>query len=73
MKLLMTAVVLTMLSAPAWAKKDCEALKTEIEARIQSHGVKSFELAIVAKAQAGENKVVGSCEGGSKEITYKRL
>ncbi|MDO6388031.1 MULTISPECIES: DUF1161 domain-containing protein [Uliginosibacterium] len=72
MKQVMAAVLLTMLALPAFAAKDCAELKGEIEARIQSHGVKSFTLEIVEKGKGGEAKVVGACEGGTKEITYVR-
>lgn len=72
MKLSVCLVVLAMLSAPAFAKKSCDELKSEIEARIQSHGVTAFTLEIVNKGEAKDAKVVGTCEGGSKEITYKK-
>ena len=72
MKFAMLFAVLSLLAAPAMAMKSCDELKGEIEARIQSHGVKSFSLEIVAKGEAKDAKVVGSCEGGSKEIAYKK-
>lgn len=56
----------------ASAAKPCDELKSEIEAKLQSKGVTAYTLTIVAKTDAGEGKVVGSCEGGSKSIVYSR-
>jgi len=53
--------------------KACEELKTEIAAKLDAKGVKGYTLDIVAKdADAGDAKVVGTCEGGTKKILYKR-
>jgi hypothetical protein len=61
-------------SAPAaQGPKACEELKSEIAAKLDAKGVKSYSLDIVAKdADAGDAKVVGSCEGGTKKILYKK-
>jgi hypothetical protein len=60
-------------SGSAFAQsKDCEELKAEIEAKIKKNGVDKFNLDVVdANAQA-DGKVVGTCEGGSKKIVYKK-
>jgi hypothetical protein len=34
--------------------------------------VKGYTLEIVAAADVKEGKIVGSCEGGTKRIIYKR-
>ena len=57
---------------PALAAKPCEELKSEIAAKIEAKGVTGYTLEIVATEQVGDKKVVGSCEGGSKKITYAR-
>jgi len=62
---------LLSLSAVA-APKPCEELKSEIAAKLDAKGVKNYELTIVANDAVGEQKVVGSCDGGTKKITYKR-
>ncbi|MBK6293108.1 MAG: DUF1161 domain-containing protein [Rhodoferax sp.] len=72
MKNLMLAFVLSALVVPAWAKKSCDELRTEIAARLEAKGVKGAQLAIVASDAVKEQKVVGSCEGGTKKITYKK-
>lgn len=57
--------------APA-AGTSCEEVKAQIDAKIKAKGVKTFTLEIVGKDEAKDAKVVGSCEGGRKRITYKR-
>ena len=53
-------------------RKDCNELKSEIEAKIKKNGVESFTLDIVDKDAQAEGKVVGTCDGGTKKIVYKR-
>ncbi|MDP3260339.1 MAG: DUF1161 domain-containing protein, partial [Thermodesulfovibrionales bacterium] len=55
--------------------KPCEELLTEIDAKIQAKGVKKFSLEIVPNEKAADlkdGKVVGTCDGGTKKIIYKR-
>ena len=61
-------------SVPLFAqKKGCEELKTEIAAKLDAKGVKNYTLTIVDEKEVKEtDKVVGSCEGGTKRITYTR-
>jgi len=56
----------------AQAAKPCEELKSEIASKLDAKGVKSYSLEIVAKDQDAEGKVVGTCEGGTKKIVYRR-
>ena len=74
MKNLIAAFVLLMFAAtPAFAQmKPCEELLTEIDAKIQAKGVKKFSLEIVPNEKVKDEKVVGSCDGGTKKIIYKR-
>ena len=72
---LMIAVLVLGLSGSAWAqqRKPCDELKGEIEAKIKKNGVDKFSLDIVdSSADAKDGKVVGTCDGGSKKIVYKR-
>jgi Protein of unknown function (DUF1161) len=62
----------SQVAAPTSARKSCEDLKSEIEAKIQAKGLKAFTLSIVPKDEVGDAKIVGSCESGSKKITYKK-
>ncbi len=70
------------------AMASCDSVKSEIDAKLQAKGVKSYTLDIVPVAQAAaapaaasgaaaapakaEGKVVGTCEGDTKQIIYKR-
>jgi len=74
-RVLAAAAVCTLVSFPAFAAagKACEELKMEIAAKIEANGVKDYELTIVKNDEAKpEDKVVGTCEGGTKKIIYKR-
>jgi hypothetical protein len=69
------AVAISIVSSPALAqRKPCEELLTEIEAKIKANGVKVFTLEIVPADQVKdkEGKVVGSCDGATNRIVYKR-
>jgi len=73
-KLIAAAVVVGLvISGPALAqRKDCGELKSEIEEKIKKNGVDKFSLDIVDADKDAEGKVVGTCEGGTKKIVYKR-
>lgn len=67
------AVVFVFLAPGAFAAiKPCDELKAEIESKLKEKGVKGYTLEIVPADQVKGEKVVGSCEGGSKKITYSR-
>lgn len=75
MKSLIAVVASLFIAAPAFAQvKSCEELKSEIDAKIKANGVKVFSLDIVPNADVkeGEGKVVGSCDGSTHKIVYKR-
>ncbi|MDD2059695.1 DUF1161 domain-containing protein [Pseudomonas sp. GD03860] len=73
MKTLVVALGLMTLAGTALAAgKPCEELKSEIAAKIDAKGVSGYSLEIVDKGAATDGKVVGTCEGGTKEIVYKR-
>lgn len=72
MRAVWVALSVMALASPAHASKSCEELKAEIEAKIQGHGVKTFTLDVVPAADVKDQKEVGSCEGGSKKIVYKK-
>ena len=73
-KLIAAAVVVGLtISGPALAqRKDCGELKGEIEAKIKKNGVEKFELDVVEADKQTDGKVVGTCDGGTKKIVYKR-
>ena len=73
MKKFLLAVGLLSLAGTALAAgKDCGELKSEIEAKIQANNASGYTLEIVDKGSATNGEVVGSCEGGTKEIVYNR-
>ena len=72
MKKLVMVAVLLMMASPVFAKKSCEELKSEVDAKIQAKGVKSYSLEIVPNEDVKDGKVVGSCDEGTKKIIYTR-
>ena len=73
MKKFLLAVGLLSIAGTAMAAgKSCDDLKSEIDAKIKAKGASSYTLEVVAKGSAADGKVVGTCEGGTKEIVYKR-
>ena len=74
-KMITAALVLGLSASSGWAqemRKDCNELKGEIEAKIKKNGVEKFSLDIVDKDAQADGKVVGTCDGGTKKIVYKR-
>ena len=66
-------VAFALFATPTFAqKKSCEDLKTEIAAKLDAKGVKNYSLNVVTAQDVKDEKVVGSCEAGTKRITYKR-
>ena len=53
--------------------KPCEELALEIAAKLDAKGVKDYSLEIVPNELAEGEKVVGSCEGGTRKITYAKV
>lgn len=70
------ALLISALSAVASmahaAPKPCDELKAEIAAKLDEKGVKGYEIAAVENDKVGEAKVIGSCDGGTKKLTYVR-
>jgi len=73
--MLKTALALALAFAVSSAlaqRKDCDELKGEIETKIKNNGVKEFTLTVVDADAKEDGKVVGTCDGGTKKIVYKR-
>jgi hypothetical protein len=65
--------VIVLFSTSAFAEiKSCEELKAEIDAKLKAKGVKGYTLDILPTDQVKDQKIVGSCEGGTKKISYSR-
>ena len=70
---LMLAAMLLLFSISSIAqKKTCEDLKTEIAAKLDAKGVKNYDLKIVGADEVKTETVVGTCDGGTKRITYSK-
>ena len=86
MRKLLFAVCLFCFSLPAMAS--CDSLKAQIDAKLQAKGIPSYTLEVVPVAQTAPppasgvaaaspaketvGKVVGTCEGDTKQILYSR-
>jgi hypothetical protein len=68
----MLAVGLATTASAQSLRKDCGELKSEIEAKIKKNGVDKFSLDVVDMSAQAEGKQVGTCDGGTKKIVYKR-
>ena len=71
-KSILFAAMLAVAATPALARKSCEDLKAEIEAKLTAKGVKAWTIDIVAKDENKEGRVVGTCDGGTKKLVYNR-
>ena len=70
---LIVAAVLALAGSSAFAAgKSCDELKSEIAAKLDGKKVTGYTLDIVAADKTGDAKVVGTCEGGAKKITYSK-
>ena len=69
---LIAAALALAASSTFAAGKPCEELKTEIAAKLDAKKVTGYTLDIVDADKAGDAKVVGTCEGGAKKITYAK-
>ena len=73
MKALLAALSLVLVALPASAQiKPCEELKAEIAAKIEANGVAAYQLEIIPIDQETDWKVVGTCDGQTNKIIYKR-
>lgn len=91
MRKLFLVTFLSAVSVPAMAS--CDALKDQIDAKLQAKGIKAYTLEVqpiqaaakaapaasgvaaasaVPAASANQGKVVGTCDGGTKQIIYTR-
>lgn len=70
--LILSTAALLLTQAAHAAPKPCDELKTEIAAKLDEKGVKGYEIAAVENDKVGDAKVIGSCDGGTKKLTYVR-
>ena len=66
-------VIILLIYTLAFAQiKPCDELKGEIDAKLQAKSVVNYTLEIVSANEVKDQKVVGSCDGGKKKITYTK-
>ena len=71
--LMAVLAALSFAATPAEARKSCDEVKASIEAKLKEKGVAKYTLEVVDKgADVKEGKVVGTCDGDTKKIVYKR-
>jgi len=67
------AAAIVFVGSAAFAEiKPCEELKAEIDAKLKEKGVKGYTLEIIPADQVKDQKIIGSCDGGTKKISYTR-
>lgn len=72
MKQIFLVFLMSIISTTTWAAKDCNELVSEIKTKLDAKGVVNYDLQIVDKDQQTDLKIVGTCAGGTKKITYLR-
>lgn len=70
--LILSACTLLLVQSAHAAAKPCDELKAEIAAKLDEKGVKNYEITAVDTDKVGDAKVIGSCDGGTKKLTYVR-
>ncbi|PKH25709.1 DUF1161 domain-containing protein [Pseudomonas fluorescens] len=71
-KFLLAVGLLSIAGTALAAGKPCDELKSDLTAKLDAKGVQHYSLDVVDKGAAADGQVIGSCEGGTKEIVYKR-
>ncbi len=61
-----------LMAGTASAKTSCDEVKAKIAEKIKAKGVTEFTLTVIDKDEKTDLRVVGTCEGGTKKIVYKR-
>ncbi len=71
---LLSTAGLSLLASAAFgsAGTPCEEVKAQIAAKLEAKGVREYQLEIANPGGAAGWQAVGRCEGGSKEILYRR-
>lgn len=72
--LLLPLLLLTFEASATDLRKPCDELTREIAAKIDAKGVKAYTLETIDAAAVGDRqRIVGSCEGGTRRIAYSRV
>lgn len=72
--LMLPLLLLAFEVSAADLRKPCDELAREIAAKIEANGVKTYTLDTIDAAAVVEGqRIVGSCEGGTRRIAYARI
>jgi hypothetical protein len=71
MKASFIVTALLILNSTAFAKS-CDDVKAEIEVKLTAKKVAAHTLEVVNNADVKDLKIIGSCNGGTQKIAYKR-
>ena len=55
------------------ARKSCNELQAEIEAKLDAKRLTGYALTIMAREDVTGQQIVGSCEGNTKKIALSRV
>jgi hypothetical protein len=72
LKKLLVGLALVLSASVSAEIKSCDTLKAEIDAKLQAKGVTNYVLEVVDTSAIKDEKVIGSCDGGTKKITYRK-
>lgn len=65
-----TAMALLVAAHAGAQTSTCEALRSDVEAKIRASGVAEFTVSVLDAASAAPGKVVGTCDRGAKKLVY---
>ena len=71
--LLLPLLLLTFEASAADLRKPCEELAREIALKIEAYGVKAYTLDTIEAKDVNGQRIVGSCDGGTRRIAYARI
>jgi Protein of unknown function (DUF1161) len=69
---LKTALTAVLLHALPCTAITCEELRSEVEAKIRAGGVLQFTVTVMDANTPTLEKIVGSCDRGSKKLVYRQ-
>lgn len=73
--LLLPLLMLAHEAPAAELRKPCEELSREIAAKIEANGVTAYTLETIDATAVTDDRqrIVGSCDGGTRRIAYARI
>lgn len=72
MKKLYLVLLTGLLFNTAAYATECKVVEDQISEKIKANGVAEFTLTSVDKGSVTDQKIVGVCDGGKKDIIYTR-